>query len=181
MPEDLNQKISQFLDNELDHVQALNLLKKVQLQPELQDKLNRYEAISHAMRTDVFLLTKADFSKKISQQIQKEPVYLLPQHKAFKPGYKQIAVAASIAFVAVIAGHSMNGTGQYPKTALAVQVARNQLPEQPFKSVGNAKQAAQDPLNKRINDYLQAHNSSVYTNGEADFQRFARVTAYSHK
>ncbi len=55
MPEDLNQKISQFLDNELDHVQALNLLNKMQLQPELQDKLNRYEAISHALKTDVFL------------------------------------------------------------------------------------------------------------------------------
>jgi len=75
----------------------------------------------------------------------------------------------------------MNGPSQNPTTALAVQVAQNQLPEQPFKSVGNANQAAQDPLNKRINDYLQAHNSSVYTNGEADFQRFARVTAYSHK
>ena len=58
MPEDLNQKISQFLDNELDHVEALNLLKKMQLQSELQDKLNRYEAISHAMKTDVFLLAK---------------------------------------------------------------------------------------------------------------------------
>ena len=115
MPEDLNQKISQFLDNELDHVQALNLLKKMQLQSELQDKLNRYEAISHAMKTDIFLLTKADFSKKISQQIQKEPVYLLPQHKAFKPSHKQIAVAASIAIVAVIAGHSMNDPDQIPK------------------------------------------------------------------
>jgi sigma-E factor negative regulatory protein RseA len=181
MPEDLNQKISQFLDNELDHVQALNLLKKLQLQSELQAKLNRYEAISHAMRTDVFLLTKADFSKKISQQIQKEPVYLLPQHKAFKPGYKKIAVAASIAIVAVIAGHRMDEPDQYPQSALAVQVAQNKLPEQPFKYVDNANQAAQDPLNKRINDYLQAHNNSVYTNGEADFQRFARVTAYSHK
>jgi len=181
MPEDLNQKISQFLDNELDHVQALNLLKKVQLQSELQDKLNRYEAISHAMRTDIFLLTKADFSKKTSQQIQKEPVYLLPQHKAFKPSHKQIAVAASIAIVAVIVGHSMNDPDQYPKAASAVQVAQNQLPEKPSKSVGYANQAGQDPLNKRINDYLQAHNSSVYTNGEADFQHFARVTAYSHK
>ena len=32
MPEDLNQKISQFLDNELDHGEALNLLKKMQSQ-----------------------------------------------------------------------------------------------------------------------------------------------------
>ena len=181
MPEDLNQKISQFLDNELDHVQALNLLKKMQLQSELQDKLNRYEAISHAMKTDVFLVTKADFSTKIRQQIQKEPVYLLPQQKPFKRSHKQIAVAASIAIVAVIAGRSMNGPDQHFKAASTVQVAQHQQPEQSAKPLVYANQAAQYPLNKRINDYLQAHNSSVYTNGEANFQPFARVTAYSQK
>ena len=181
MAEDLNQKISQFLDNELDYVQALNLLKKMQLQSELQDKLNRYEAISHAMKADVFLLAKVDFSTKIRQQIQKEPVYLLPKHKPFKRSHKQIAVAASIVIVAVIAGRNINDPNQHSKTASIVQVAPHQLAEQSSNSVVYKNQAAQYPLNKRINDYLQAHNTSVYTNGEANFQPLARVTAYSHK
>jgi sigma-E factor negative regulatory protein RseA len=181
MPEDLNQKISQFLDNELDYVRALNLLKKMQLQSELQDKLNRYEAISHAMKTDVFLAAGPDFSARIRQQIQQEPVYLLPQHKPFKRSHKQIAVAASIAIVAVIAGRSMNDPDQHSKAASTVQVAQHQLPEQSSNPVVYANQAAQYPLNKRFNDYLQAHNGSVYTNGEANFQPFARVTPYSHK
>jgi sigma-E factor negative regulatory protein RseA len=177
MPEDSNQNISQFLDNELNHVDALHLLKKMQSQSELQDKLNRYEVISHAMKTDAFLLTKADFSTKIRQQIQQEPVYLLPQHKSFKRSHKQIAVAASIVIVAVIAGRSVNDPNQHFKAASTLQVAQNKLPEQLDKPV----EATQSPLNKQINDYLQAHNSSVYTNGEADFQPFARVTAYSNK
>ena len=181
MPEDLNQKISQFLDNELDHIHALNLMKKMQLETELQDKLHRYEAISLAMKTDVFLLSKSDFSTKICQLIQKEPVYLLPQHKPFKRSHKQIAVAASIAIVAVIAGRSINNPAQHVRTESTVQVAQHQQPEQLSKHVDYVSQAAQEPLNKRINDYLQAHNSSVYTNGEADFQPFARVTTYSHK
>ncbi len=179
MSEDLNQKISQLLDNELDHVNAFNLLKKMQFRPELQDKMNRYEAISHALKTDVFLSTQADFLTKICQQIQNEPVYFLPQHKPFKRTHKLIALAASIAIVAVIAGRSMNDNQFKPATIL--QVAQQQLPEQPSNPVVNANQAAQYPLNKRINDYLQAHNSSVYTNGEANFQSFARVTAYSQK
>jgi sigma-E factor negative regulatory protein RseA len=177
MPEDSNQNISQFLDNELNHVDALHLLKKMQSQSELQDKLNRYEVISHAMKTDAFLLTKADFSTKIRQQIQQEPVYLLPQHKSFKRSHKQIAVAASIVIVAVIAGRSVNDPNQHFKAASTLQVAQNKLPEQLDKPV----EATQYPLNKQINDYLQAHNSSVYTNGEADFQPYARVTAYSNK
>jgi sigma-E factor negative regulatory protein RseA len=181
MPEDLNQKISQFLDNELDHVQALNLLNKIQLQPELQDKLNRYEAISHAMKTDVFLLTNADFSRKIHLQIQKEPVYLLPQHKPFKLSHKQVAVAASIAIVAVVAGRGMKDMDQHSRVASTMQVAQHQLPEKSSNRVVKVNQAEQYPLNKRINDYLQAHNSSVYTNGEANFQPFAKVTAYKNK
>ena len=185
MSEDLNQKISQFLDNELNHVEALNLLHKIQSQPELQDKLNRYEAICDGIKTDAFLLTKDDFSKNIRQQIQQEPVYLLPQHKSFKrtqhklfkPSHKQIAVAASIVIVAVIAGRSLNYQSSNSRSASILQVAQNQPTEQRV----NTNQDAQHPLNKRINEYLQAHNSSVYTNGEANFQPFAKVTAYSHQ
>ena len=185
MSEDLNQKISQFLDNELNNVEALNLLHKIQSQPELQGKLNRYEVISHAIKTDAFLLTNDDFSKNIRQQIQQEPVDLLPQHKSFKrtqhklfkPSHKQIAVAASIVIVAVIAGRSLNDQSSNSRSASILQVAQNQPTEQPV----NTTQDAHHPLNKRINDYLQAHNSSVYTNGEANFQPFAKVTAYSHQ
>lgn len=178
MPEDFNQKISQFLDNELDDVHALSLLKKMQMQPELQDKLNRYEAISHAMKTDVFLLTRADFSTEIRQKVQQEPLYLLPQRKTFKRSHKQIALAASIAIVAVIAGRSMINMDQHSKPASAIQLAQQQAPKQSVKPPVDANQV---PLNKRINDYLQAHNSSVYANGESTLQPFTRVTAYNQK
>ncbi|MEY3759905.1 MAG: hypothetical protein RIR39_1396 [Pseudomonadota bacterium] len=177
MSEDLNQKISQFLDNELDPVDALPLLKKMRSQPELQDKLNRYEMISHAMKAEAFLLTKADFSTKIQQQIQQEPVYLLPQRKHFKPSHQQVALAASFVIVAVIVGRSMTDPDRQFNAASALQVAQQ---PQPKKSV-NSVNVPQKQLNKRINDYLQAHNSSVYTNGEADFQPFARVATYSQK
>ena len=165
MPEDLNQKISQFLDNELNHADALALLQKMQSQSELQDKMNRYETISYALKTDVFLAVSSDFSAKIHQKIQQEPFHLLPQRKVFKRTHKLMALVASIAIVAVIAGRS---TDLPFKATSTLEVAQQQLPEQ-------------YPLNKRINDYLQAHNSSVYTNGEVDFQPYARVTAYSDK
>jgi len=90
-------------------------------------------------------------------------------------------VAASIVIVAVIAGRSMNDPNQHSKTASIVQVAQQQISKQSSNPVVYENQVAQYPLNKRINDYLQAHNSSVYTNGEANFQPLARVTAYSHK
>ncbi|MEY3288066.1 MAG: hypothetical protein RLZZ419_308 [Pseudomonadota bacterium] len=171
MPEDLNLQISQFLDNELDQVDALYLLKKMQSKPELQGKLKRYEMISHIMKTEAFLLPKVDFSTQIHQKIQQEPVYFLPQYQPFKRRHKQLAVAASLVIVAVVAGRSMMGFNQPVNAVTVIQVGQNKHPEQ----ISKAVEATQYQYNKQINDYLQAHNSSVYTNGEADFQRLASV------
>jgi sigma-E factor negative regulatory protein RseA len=186
MYEDLNQKISQFLDKELDYNEALSLLNKIQEQPEAKNKLSRYEAISHALKTEVFLTVRPDFSERIRQEIQHEPTYLLPprkfpQHKQFKRNHKIFAVAASLAVVAVITAHSINDSADKTKTASIIEVAQQQLPEQPSELVSYKNEAEPSPLNSQINDYLQAHNSSVYTNGEANFQPYTRVTAYSRK
>jgi sigma-E factor negative regulatory protein RseA len=180
MHEDLNQKISQFLDNELSADESLSLLQKIQNNPELRDKMNRYAAVSHALKTDTFLSPRSDFVERISQEIQHEPVYMLPQHNKFKRGHKISALAASIAVIAVIASQSMNHqTEQYQNSP--IEVAQSQLPEQSSDSIVYMDQTKQYPVNTRFNDYLQAHNSSVYTNGEVNFQSFASVTVYNQE
>ena len=70
MSDDLNLKISQFMDNELEHTDALQLLTSLNRQPELQHKLNRYAAISHALKSHVYLDVKTGFSENIAQHIQ---------------------------------------------------------------------------------------------------------------
>lgn len=183
MNEELNQKISQFLDNELDHDKALSLLQKMHSQPELIDTKNRYEAISHALKTDVFLTVSTDFSAKISKEIQNEPLYLLPRYKKpVKRLHKAFAVAASIAVVAVLAAQSLNNPAERVKTSSILQLAQNPPShEPPSKSGANSNKAEQYPLNARINDYLQAHDSSVYTNGEVNLRPLTRVTAYDQE
>lgn len=183
MNEELNQKISEFLDDELDHDQSLSLLEKMRSQPELSTTLNRYQAISHALKTDVFLSVRPDFSELISQQIENEPVYLLPRKKSIKLHYKKYALAASIALVAVLVGRGLNNNHAATpfNNPSALQVAQQQLPKQTSKPVTSPVKQKQPTLNARINDYLQAHNSSVYTNGEADLSSLTRVTGYSQE
>ncbi|CAA9892302.1 conserved hypothetical protein [Candidatus Methylobacter favarea] len=182
MYEDLNQKISQFLDKELDYKESLNLLKKLQAQPEARNKLNCYETISHALKAHVFLTVRPDFFERIRQEIQQEPVYLLPQlkrpqHTQFKRNHRLTAVAVSLAIVAVITTHNINNTADNIKPASIIEVAQQRTPE----PVSQKNEAEPSAINSQINDYLQAHNSSVYTNGEATFHPYARVTAYSRK
>lgn len=183
MPEDLNQKISQLLDNELDQHEALSLLMKMHSDSDLKDTFNRYGAISHALRTGGFLSPEPDFSTKISRQIRLEPTYLLPKPKGVKRGdtikrsHKWLAAAASIAAVSVIAGRSLDFSSVeiQPSAAMQMPVTASLSP------VVSTPQSEEYPVNKQINDYLQAHNSSVYTNGQANFQPYTRVTAYSQK
>lgn len=178
MHEDLNQKISQLLDDELDHQEALSLLKKIQSTPDLNNKLNRYEAISQTLKTDIFLLPDRDFSARISSLIEQEPIYFLPQRRnIINHSRKLVATAASIAVIGMIAGLNMNQPVEDVKMASALQ-SSSTVSVNP--GVASRKKES-DPVNKQINDYLQAHNSSVYTNGQANFQPYARVTTYSQK
>lgn len=193
MNEELNQKISQFLDNELDHDEALSLLQKMQSRSELINAKNRYEAISHALKTDVFLSVDPDFSAKISEAIQREPAYLLPRYKkpVRRASPKLLALAASVAVVAVLATQSMNNPAEHVKTSSILQLAQRPLAEQPVAKQSPTKQSSQSvvnsnktepyPLNARINDYLQAHDNSVYTHGEVSPEPMTRVTAYSQE
>jgi sigma-E factor negative regulatory protein RseA len=177
MHEDSTKKISQLLDDELDQHEALILLKKIQSTRDLKDKLNRYEAISQALKTGVFLSPDPGFSAKISEKIKHEPTYLLPQSRESKSSRKIVATAASVALVAVIAGLKINKPSEEIKTASAIQA-----PISTPNSVGESQyHIEQNSINKQINEYLQAHNSSVYINGQANFQPYTRVTAYSQK
>ncbi|MGZ8151820.1 MAG: sigma-E factor negative regulatory protein [Methylovulum sp.] len=180
MNDELNQKISQFLDDELDNNEALILLKQIRSQPELSNTLNRYEAISHALKADVFLTVKSDFSSQISQKIAHEPVYLLPQRKLTKHRYKIAALAASVALVAVFVERSMNtGPAERFNQPSSMQLAQQQLPSSPApKSLAPIRQPEQTPLNDRISDYLQAHNSRIHSHSEADLKNLTSVTAY---
>jgi sigma-E factor negative regulatory protein RseA len=182
MHDEINQKISQLLDDELTQADALSLLKKMQLQPKLQDKLNRYEAISHTLKTEVFLMPDIDFAARVSEQIQNEPSYLIPQRQRFQYGYKMLALAASVAAIALIASWDMvhQDIAQPFKVDTVAQTSAQQSSAN-TNVLAKQTQSEQVPLNARINDYLQAHNNSVYTNGEASFKPYARVAAYNRE
>ncbi|MDP2902057.1 MAG: sigma-E factor negative regulatory protein [Methylovulum sp.] len=178
----LNQKISQFLDDDLDVDGALYLLQKIQSDADTANTLKRYQAVSHALKTNQFLMANTDFSAKIIAQIEQEAFYLSPKHKpTITHNRKLIALAASIAVIAVLTARGINN----PNPLSTLQVATQQHTEQASKSVNYAHLSGsnqeQYPLNKRINDYLQAHNNSVYTQGEADLAPLSRVTAYQQK
>jgi len=178
MSEDLSQKISQFLDDELNHDEAMHLLQKIRLQPELQEKLYRFEAISHALKTGDYLPIQTGFTEAVRLGIQQEPSYFLPQYKPSGQWFKPLTMAASIIVATVMVGYSLkqpSGPATIATQAVTLKATPKTVSTKPLMT------AQQKPLNVRINDYLQAHKSSVYANDDNQYRPIARVTAYSQK
>ena len=179
MQEELNFKVSQFIDNDLPVEEALGLLEGIENQPDLRSKLHRYEAVSQAIKTDVFFQVDEDFVSRINKEIQQEKVSFLPCKRKRRIGqsYKTcIAIAASVAIVAVII---VGGLSQSTKQNLnPLQMAVQD--EQPFVSEQRtviSSAANLQPVNPRYYDYLEAHQGSLYASG-VPFQNYSKVVSY---
>jgi sigma-E factor negative regulatory protein RseA len=191
MRDEDNLKISGLIDGELSYDETLVLLKKIQADEALKIKMSRYQAISQALKTDQFIQVKPDFSNRVFQEIHREPTYLLPTLKpqpASQPQTNQtrrktmFALAASTVAAAVFVGQNLRDTpaaNNYP-TITAMSMSPQQPPSS-FSQPEKSKQNKRQPLNAQFNDYLQAHNNSVYTNGEAMFHPYAKVTSYDQR
>ncbi len=185
MNEELNQNLSQFLDDELEHKVALDLLQKMQTNPALKSTLARYATISHALKTDEFLPVPPRFSEQVAQQIEQEAIYLLPRRKPAGQHYIRLALAASVAVVAVLAARGVNTPETSATLATASLQAIQQTPAKPDdQPIASAALPEEDPypLNARISDYLEAHNNSIYSGEvDVDFRPLTKVTSYNQK
>lgn len=175
MNTEINKKISQLLDNELHYTEQERVLKKIRQQPELNNKMSRYQVVSQVFRSDDFVIVKESFLDKINQELKQEPHYFLPQQAVKKRSMSvwqktSTAVAASVAIVAVVVFQQtdIQDTGYQQNTVLLAQ-------KQPVEVLS---QAVNDSQYERFKAYLQAHSDDLYTHGSLSYQPHARVASY---
>ncbi|MDQ7091961.1 MAG: sigma-E factor negative regulatory protein [Methylococcales bacterium] len=202
MDENVNQKISCFMDDELDGDEALKLLKKIQLEPELRHKFNDYQRVSYALSSKKNLPINDNFLDTIQQGISNEPLYF-PSVNHKPPSKKTygsyLALAASVALIALLLSKFVNPTllddTPISPTVIADISEADSLPK-PINSqdtpisppviaaiskADNQLASLSKPVNSqetRFNDYLQAHNTRFYTQGSVNFQPYAQTVSY---
>lgn len=207
MHEELNSRISRFIDDELDKHDALELLRSVQNHSDLDEKMRRYEEVSHAIKSEMYLPIDPDFVSRVSKELEQEPVYLIPQRNSTKQRYIKItAVAASIALAAVV----VEQVNQQPTGNLQslLMLADNKLDKKitpvdefdrqldsikvnenpPSVVVADHQQAQNDvevkvdqlPVNEKFDHYLQAHSGNLYASG-SNYQAYAQVASYGQE
>lgn len=179
MSEELNQKISQLLDDDLNSEDALALLQKMQVETALQRKMGRYEAMSHVLKAEAFIPVQVGFAQRISAEIEKEPTFLVARRQSRnRPYWALSALAASVMIVAVllVQQHRLR-----PVPAMAVAETEDPaaLGQQPLLYVRNVQ--SEPVVASRMAEYLQAHNSSRYIDGTVNLQPYAQVVSYSQE
>lgn len=182
MFDELNQKISRLVDDDLSYQESLSLLNKIKAQPDLQQKLQRYEAISHAIKSESFVQVDADFARRVSGSIQAEPVYLGTRRKSFIKSYASLsALAASAAALAILVFQGSDSPPHPQMMAISqpMTIAANaELPPSP-QTVKNDSEP--ELARKRFIEYLQAHNSSRYIDEPVSLRPYARTVRYQQE
>jgi sigma-E factor negative regulatory protein RseA len=179
MQEELNLKVSQFIDNDLPVEEALELLDGIEEHQDLKNKLHRYEAIRQAIKTDLFIQVDEGFVRQINQQIQQENVHFLPCKRRIGQNYKTlIAIAASLAIVAVIIIGGLSQSTHNNINELQMIAQDEQSVGQQWADSSSATQLQRE--NPRYYDYLEAHQGSLYVSG-LPFQHHSRVASYGQE
>ena len=173
MQEEINENISQFIDNELSKEKSLKLLQQLQQQSVLDEKMSRYELVRSVIKNENLILTDDSFVQRVNVEIQQEPTYLLPNHRQFNRVTISsiLAIAASFALVAVVLTNDLpNSTEDIPQELV---LADNQ-PQQKLKS--EQVQTLQ-PVDSKFYEHLYAHRGSLYI-AEPSAHPYAKLAGY---
>jgi len=169
MQESLNEKISLFIDDELTSDQALSLLKGLKVNAPEQERLQRYLLISQVIKNEPCFMLHKNFADSIHQQIRNEPIIFRPAKKSLLKridwGKAGLALAASLALAAVLLSTKLE--------------KQNYSFGQPQLALNNQHPTLQaNVMNPRLNEYLQAHDNSVYISNVIPVQPYARVAGF---
>jgi sigma-E factor negative regulatory protein RseA len=171
MHEESNQQLSQFIDNELDGENTLELLQRLKEIPELEERIRRYQVASHVIKNEAPILADKDFVHQVTQAIQNEVTFMLPkQRQPIISMISALAIAASVAVVAVVIYQQPDISDADQDTMFIAGNQQKTLQSQP---VENRLQ----PMDSRFNDYLYAHRGSLYI-AEPSAHPYAKLAGY---
>jgi len=169
---ELRLRISMLMDSDLDGRDNPRLLERLEDDAEMKATWARYHLIGDVMRSARGPLASSDFAAKVSARVAEEPTVLAPKalNKQFtvRPSIVSMALAASLATVAILVGKSMNdhadvfqGVSHGGSTVARV--------------AANGPTLAENQADSRFNDYLVMHNETAYMAGSAGMLPYVRV------
>ncbi len=145
MTDSIHERISCLLDDELPPEEAERLLSQLRENPRLRACFHRYQAIAMALQNEPMPPVSDSFLEQLNDRIRQDSVAHL---KPRRPGSRLSWSTGLIALAAaVLVWLTISGT---PKPQMQLSVPTM------------ASSQSVDPTLNRLQEYLQAHNSSRY-------------------
>lgn len=183
------EKVSMFMDDELDDYDAVDLAGDIGQDQGMKSCWERYHLISDALKNNLPPLIHHDLVERVSASLEPEPAFNNPSLKSHKANtyikpVAALALAASLAAVAVLVT---------PLQDSSVSPVQEQRASLPVANVGNVVSQA-EPLREKqmlgntdesrfepeFYDYLVNHNEYLQaTSMQSNMLPYVRIVGYS--
>ncbi len=205
MSDEIKEKVSAFLDGELDPQQLAALSQQVQSSAKLRSRINRYALISETIKGNAVSTNAEGIADSVSKLIEKEPAIIAPvapppagksstvPEAGWKTWFAGGAIAATVATLALInfdiLEMQQGGAESFPVT---VQVQpQNQSFRQPVMngfaqpastqwSISRA-QSSQPEVEQELNQFLIEHSEYTNQSGIPGLVPYATFVVYDKK
>jgi sigma-E factor negative regulatory protein RseA len=167
MKEKLHEQLSALVDDELLEGEQALLLRQMGADPALREHLARYQLISDAMQSHLPPQLDIGFHKRLQAALQDEPAVHVEKSRLaglLKP-VAGLAVAASVAVVAVLSLQSIHGdtpSSTVASAPLAQDYLRADIKPLPGRSVHTPQ---------RLDAYVVNHNEYATNRGMLPYVR----------
>lgn len=163
--EDLRQKISLLVDDQLPTSDALALFERMRTDRELSALYSRYLLASASLRSPEAAVGHPGLAERVHRALAAEPTVLVPGWRRAKTR----ETALSVALAAVLAG-------------VAVMVGKSVV-EQPAgiessRFVAQAGDSSAERADPKLNNYLVTHNETSYIAANGGLLPYLRVVSY---
>lgn len=177
MTDDINERISALLDNELSHKELQHTLDSIELDDSLRKQWDRYHLIGDAMRGEAVRLSAESIADRVRNRLEEDDQSLpgdqpipITRSLNYRGRWGRTAggamLAASVAVITVMAFPQLTGTVSDSEQPLVVD---NSLPQTqaPYliQSSTRWKNLSEPKVESKLNRYLIDHNEYVTPGG----------------
>lgn len=179
----MKEKLSAFIDGELDQKESAEMLRALQQDDELRLAWARYFLVRDAMNGASVSAVAHDFASRVSQTVAVEPTVLAP--KAIQAGKSslsratriigQLAIAASVAAIAII---GLRNIVPDQADTTSFKIAQN-AGQGSFIRVGATRwDKSKADAENELNMYLAAHNRHSPAASMKGMMSYVHVVGY---
>jgi sigma-E factor negative regulatory protein RseA len=168
----LNEQLSALVDDELPGSEHDLLLRRIESDNQLYQRLSRYQMISDALQSHLPEHVDPEFSRRVKVQLRSEPVLSRYSRMAAltKPA-AGLAVAASVAVMAVI---SLQSAQQ--GTTSPAEVVASEPPSGDYLRVSD--EPDNPSIDRKLDIYLVNHNEYAVNRGMQGMLPYVRIVGH---